>query len=167
MMTRWAKLNDQGFPIAFGSDDIYPEQPEGTIEITEAQWLECLANQGRRRFEDGVLVEYVPPDITLVTVPVVDSWGLARFTVAAGVLTQAGDAKNIAGIIRLGAGKYRICLDAPPETLMAFPFALDPSNDRRAFPASRAADRFDIRVVSAAGLLCDAAEVYVEFKRMV
>ncbi|MGX7742632.1 hypothetical protein [Rhodopseudomonas parapalustris] len=105
--------------------------------------------------------EYLPSAMCI------DGFGLARFVVSNGVLEQTGDAKNIAGVIRLAAGKYRIYLTPPPETLMAFPVAIDPSNDRRAFPAPRAADHFDIRVVNAAGALCDAAEVYVEFKRVI
>lgn len=115
----------------------------------------------------GTIGDFVPPEPAAAVPPQIESFGLARFTVVAGVLAQTGDAKNIASVMRLAAGKYRIFVTLPPETLMVFPVAIDPSNDRRAFPAPRAADRFDIRCVNSAGALCDAAEVYVEFKRMI
>lgn len=35
--------------------------PSGAVVITVAQWNECLDNQGRRKFIDGQLVEFVPP----------------------------------------------------------------------------------------------------------
>lgn len=116
--------------------------------------------------EGGTIDDYVAPPLPDPR-PSIESWGMARFTVGSGALTQTQDAKNIASVLRLAAGKYRVFPALPPETLMVFPVAIDPSNDRRAFPAPRAADHFDIRCVNAAGVLCDAAEVYVEFKRII
>ncbi|OWK26584.1 hypothetical protein AJ87_05900 [Rhizobium yanglingense] len=35
--------------------------PAGAIEITDAQWMEFVSNSGKRRWDNGAVVEYVPP----------------------------------------------------------------------------------------------------------
>ncbi|MFY9141559.1 hypothetical protein [Sulfuricurvum sp.] len=57
---KFAVLDVLGLPVAFYDNSIHKEIPIGAIEITEAQWLECINNQGTRKFVDRVLVEYVP-----------------------------------------------------------------------------------------------------------
>jgi hypothetical protein len=116
---------------------------------------------------------YTPPDPPpapdFEVLPTIESWGLVRFTVSGGRITATSDALNVAGVTRVGTGKYRILLDQEPEeTLMAFPVAIDPSNDRRALTAARGADYLEIRIVNSATppVLVDAAEVYVELKRV-
>ena len=59
----FVEIDNNGFPIAFYADDIN-EVPEGTFEITEVQWQECLENQGRRKFVKGKLTEYTPAPLT-------------------------------------------------------------------------------------------------------
>ena len=57
-----ATFNEDGFPTAFYSSDIWPEgYPETAVEITVEQWNECLEHMGRRKLVDGQLVEYTPP----------------------------------------------------------------------------------------------------------
>ena len=97
----------------------------------------------------------------------VDAWCLARFFVSAGRLTVASEAKNLAGVRRIAAGKARVSYVPTGETLMAFPIVIDPSNDRRAFPGARGPNYFDIHVVNSSGVLTDAAEVYVLLIRIV
>jgi hypothetical protein len=55
---KYAKIDSNGVPIGFYSDDIHSSIPEYTIAITEEQWLECINNQGQRAFVNGGLVEY-------------------------------------------------------------------------------------------------------------
>ncbi len=49
----YTKLDDDGFPIAFYDDAVYPEEsiPNEAIEITEDQWQDLLNNQGSRKFD--------------------------------------------------------------------------------------------------------------------
>lgn len=61
-MTKFAMLNAEGFATAFYDRDMHGNDiPTGVIEITDEQWLEYIDNQGRRKFADGQLVEFVPP----------------------------------------------------------------------------------------------------------
>jgi len=63
-MIIFAKFNENGLPVAFYPEDVYKEQPAGTIEITEEQWHEFLDNQGCRRWNGDTVIEYtyVPSD---------------------------------------------------------------------------------------------------------
>lgn len=63
MSKKYAKLNEIGLPVAFYDDGVN-KIPEGAIDISEADWMECLENQGRRKFVKGVLKEYTPPPPT-------------------------------------------------------------------------------------------------------
>lgn len=61
-MTKFATLNAEGFATAFYDRDVHGNDiPTGVLEITDEQWLEYIDNQGRRKFADGQLVEFVPP----------------------------------------------------------------------------------------------------------
>ena len=55
-------MNAGGFATAYYDRDVHGNDiPTGVIEITDEQWLEYIDNQGRRKFADGQLVEFVPP----------------------------------------------------------------------------------------------------------
>jgi len=56
---KYTTLDNNGIPMAFYSDDIHTNIPKEAIEITDEQWLECINNQGQRKFVDGILTEYV------------------------------------------------------------------------------------------------------------
>ena len=57
-------ITDQhGHPIAFYDDAIHKEIPSEAFEISDTHWQECIGNSGRRRFEDGRLVECVRPSL--------------------------------------------------------------------------------------------------------
>lgn len=62
MSEKFALIDSDGIPTAFYSSEIHGDNiPAAAFMITDAQWLECLENQGRRKFIDGALVEYIPP----------------------------------------------------------------------------------------------------------
>ena len=102
-MKRYAVFDSDGLPRGFYSEDVHgarllpvyaeaDEQPgeaqvvgwkpnpdckvpPEAIEITTDQWNEFLDNQGARRWENGQVVEYVPPASPIVTVlPAVTLW---------------------------------------------------------------------------------------------
>lgn len=56
---KYAILDENGMPIGFYDDTIHSEIPNGAIEITYDQWIECINNSGKRKFENGSLVEYI------------------------------------------------------------------------------------------------------------
>ncbi len=56
---KYTILDIEGFPTAFYSDDIHSKIPKEAIEITDEQWLECINNQGARKFIGGGLYEYI------------------------------------------------------------------------------------------------------------
>jgi hypothetical protein len=79
-MKYYAVLDAISVPIAFYNDDVYPPTltpgdgpsaaststpntaiPSTAIAITEAQWHECIANNGLRQLINGALVAYTPP----------------------------------------------------------------------------------------------------------
>lgn len=62
----FATIDDVGRPTGFYDPDVHGQVPATAVELTEAQWRECLEHQGRRRIvvaDDGrVTVEpYTPP----------------------------------------------------------------------------------------------------------
>ena len=61
MSAVFARLDATGRPVAFYPVIVHPEPPADAVEISLADWRECLANQGRRRFVDGQLVAIDPP----------------------------------------------------------------------------------------------------------
>jgi hypothetical protein len=56
---KYTTLDTNGLPTGFYSDDIHDNIPKGAIAITDEQWLECINNQGARKFINGALVAYV------------------------------------------------------------------------------------------------------------
>lgn len=56
---KYATLNIDGTPSGFYDNAIHKNIPKEAIEITDDQWIECINNSGKRKFENGVLVEYV------------------------------------------------------------------------------------------------------------
>lgn len=56
---KYVLLNENGTPKGFYDDTVHSEIPTGAIEITEEQWLDFINNSGKRKFENGILVEYV------------------------------------------------------------------------------------------------------------
>lgn len=51
-------INEQQKPVAFYDED--QQRPGGTIEITEAQWLDFLQNQRTRRWNGEQFIEVEP-----------------------------------------------------------------------------------------------------------
>lgn len=60
-MAIFVKTNGDGDILAFFDTDLVGKPPRGAVEISEADWIECISNQGRRRIVDGAVVEYTPP----------------------------------------------------------------------------------------------------------
>lgn len=61
-MEYFATFDDGGFPVAFYNVVIHGDTiPENATAISETQWQEFTANQGRRRWLDGAVVTYEPP----------------------------------------------------------------------------------------------------------
>lgn len=56
---KYAILDENGMPIGFYDDTIHSTIPSGAIDITEEQWIDCINNSGKRKFVNGVLVEYI------------------------------------------------------------------------------------------------------------
>lgn len=63
-------------PSGFYSSEIHGENiPERAIEITDDQWREFINNSGRRRWQDGRVIEYTPPAIErVIKIPSVALW---------------------------------------------------------------------------------------------
>lgn len=72
-MTKFAIINQDGFPTAFYAEDIHGMRkidgkpnpdcliPSEAIEITDDQWQEFLSNVMARKWVDGHIVIYDPP----------------------------------------------------------------------------------------------------------
>lgn len=62
----YAKFDATGLPVGFWDEACCPPDaiPVDTIEITAEQHLEFLDNQGRRKWQDGSVVEALPPPPT-------------------------------------------------------------------------------------------------------
>lgn len=56
---KYAILNGNGTPNAFYDSNIHKSIPKEAIEITNDQWIECISHNGKRKFVNGILVEYV------------------------------------------------------------------------------------------------------------
>jgi len=74
-----AVFDDNGFPVGFYPSDVWPSgYPETAIEITEDQWCEFIENSGARKWQNGTVVEYIPPapePAPIITViPAVTLW---------------------------------------------------------------------------------------------
>lgn len=55
----WAGVDEAGVILGFYVSDIYPTQPQGTVDITEAQYNQFFADQaiGKiNKFVNGALV---------------------------------------------------------------------------------------------------------------
>lgn len=84
-MKYYAKFDEAGFPVGFWNNEVFPDAiifaeeqtegeepvfeilrnpaiPEDCTEITEGQWTDFVNNAGARRWVDGLVVEYVPPE---------------------------------------------------------------------------------------------------------
>ena len=58
-----AVFDENGLPTAFYSSDIHGDNiPEAAIEITDEQWIEFIEHPGARKWQDGEVVEYTPPE---------------------------------------------------------------------------------------------------------
>ena len=60
---KYVVLSPEGFPSGFYDAAVHSTIPQGAVQITDAQWLEFLQNQGRRKWENGQVVEYDPPPV--------------------------------------------------------------------------------------------------------
>jgi len=87
MGKKFAKFNVEGLPQGFYDDEIN-EVPEGSVELTDSQWIEFINNNGSRKWDGEGLVEYTPepPETTWemvksmqVAVFEANSWKSERF----------------------------------------------------------------------------------------
>jgi len=71
MTKAYALFDDEGVRRGSWRDDIYPPEDDGSrnrvipaeaIEIREDQWIELINNEGLRRWQDGKVVAWVPPE---------------------------------------------------------------------------------------------------------
>jgi len=62
---KFATFDAQGLPIGFYDSEIHKNMiPENAVEISDDVWAEFINNAGFRKFENGQIVEYVPPEPT-------------------------------------------------------------------------------------------------------
>lgn len=60
-----AVFTEEGFPSAFYPSDIWPSgYPDNAVEISTEAWREFLTFPGARKWENGEVVEYTPPEPT-------------------------------------------------------------------------------------------------------
>lgn len=63
---KYAVFTEDGLPSAFFDLAIHGDSiPSGAVEITNEQWEEFLTHMGFRRWVDGNVVEYSPPQIEI------------------------------------------------------------------------------------------------------
>jgi len=91
-MAIYATLDGSGRPTGFYRDDIHDVIPDGAIEISDEQWRECLANQGRRALVGGVLVEVDAPALTPPSPPTLTRRQLRLGLLQAGITTAQVEA---------------------------------------------------------------------------
>jgi len=60
-MSKKAKFNAEGFPVAFYDTGINKTIPTGAVSITDAQWQEFLGNAGKRKWNGSAVVAYTAP----------------------------------------------------------------------------------------------------------
>ena len=60
-MSKKAKFNAEGFPVAFYDTEINKVVPSDAVFITDEQWKEFLDNAGKRRWDGEKVVEYTAP----------------------------------------------------------------------------------------------------------
>lgn len=56
----FATFDADGYPVGFYPSDMWPEPPDGAVEISKAQWQEFMDNPGYRKYVDGEVVEAEP-----------------------------------------------------------------------------------------------------------
>lgn len=136
-----------------------PVPPEGKILISVSYQATAEGVDQVPVFEDA---PPAPDPISVVT-----NYGIARFTVAANVVTTTPDSVKLASVLRVSAGRYRV-------------FHLDPDPDRRLIPAvavldvnvriaritSRTAMFTEIRVTDGAGAAADASDVTLRLDKV-
>lgn len=89
---KYANYDYVGNIIGFYDDTIHDAIPEPSVKLTDAQWLDCIDNNGRRRIDvnTGTVVEYTPPpprlsDIQTVVKASIDAAaGMARMRFVSG-----------------------------------------------------------------------------------
>lgn len=64
-MSKYAAISEDGFPLAFYSDDIHADIPAGMITISDEHWVEFLENPGLRRWDGEAVVVYNPPPVPI------------------------------------------------------------------------------------------------------
>ena len=53
----FATFDEDGWPTGFYPSDVWPEPPEGAVEITEAQYQQLIGNAGLAHMgEDGEVI---------------------------------------------------------------------------------------------------------------
>mgnify|MGYP001124730299 CR=1 FL=1 len=66
-MSKFATF-EEGFPTGFYDPTIHGENiPSDAVEISDEQWQEFLVNPGRRKWQDGSVVEYTPPPLPITS----------------------------------------------------------------------------------------------------
>jgi hypothetical protein len=57
MSQKYLNYDSTGNILGFYSDDVHSVIPTPNIKITNEQWQDCLSNPGRRKIENGKIVE--------------------------------------------------------------------------------------------------------------
>lgn len=97
---KYALINDNGFPTAFYSTELHGDNiPAEAFEISEEDWIECLENQGLRRWVDGALVVYTPEEPPVVILEKQPE----RIACALRVVVDNGEVTGVGGSYRIAA----------------------------------------------------------------
>jgi hypothetical protein len=65
-MRYFGMFDQDGYPLGFYPDDVWPDPPDGAVEITEGQWLAMLNRPGTLGFKDGEMVELPMQDPVVI-----------------------------------------------------------------------------------------------------
>lgn len=95
-------------------------------------------------------------------------YGVARFTVAAGVISTTIDTVRIASVLRVSPGRYRVYhLDADPDRRLIPAVALLDAAVRIGRISARTSAYTEIRVTDGAGAAADASDVTLRLDRVI
>ncbi len=81
-MAKFAVFDDQGFVKEFYSEEVHGAKtdpdttiPNDAVGISDHQWLELLGNPSTRKWLNGGIVEYTPPQVDqVIVIPAVALW---------------------------------------------------------------------------------------------
>ncbi|QDM27011.1 hypothetical protein FNL56_13475 [Tardiphaga sp. vice304] len=118
----FAKLSAAGLPLAFYRSDVNDVAtiPSECIELSDAQWLEFINNNGLRKWSAGAVVAYEPPapaapDAGTIAPQLIAS--ALSVNIVDGDVASVDGIFGLAGAIYLGVGQYMLLfLTSQPDT---------------------------------------------------